>query len=757
MRTPLVVQLSLPLVLSSLIHAPLTWSREDSTPAGISIEARTPTGARVFIPRDSLDPQKSDGDPTTLAYDEKGHETGVVTQDIGTDAQASQVPTLSISCGSQIRFHAGQAGASAQERTAMLSSLLEVIQPDLPPSPLKGLGVGPFLNLPELVLQKPGASSNVIEEALRTQEVQNQKDQETLSQPYVQRPLPLAELQERMDRAITGLERQSELLSEIPLTEAEIGPADSDASNSMRPSEDTLSSAEAYRYRRLLSDALDRAKETQQVLKELELSPETLRDPEILSKTPATRELFPEKTPRITPPPITENNLASSAALSGPTQSKKRSTPSHSDSDALINRMLYLEGLKPEERQKALGAIGNQKTFKNGLVLLNNGEPGSINTVTAQTSKPKGSKAPTFESRSECERTAVSLVAQALSPELRQLELSSADYRAIWIYRKTGFFPKVPKYSEKRKKQIQRVADEFDAIDLYQREPLREGDLLVHRLAWEPSGRTYVIRNYDLKTYQAGVLEVGSGDRIQVQRNLLKLALSSPKQPNRLLASLGKRHLPTSPAPIALEPGYYALRLRPVQVQRCESRKLERAPSANTERPATTSQKPSHPMPPLSAARLSGDRKINPLQDAPGFRQSKRFRTAKEALLHYTARDAHGFYWVGMKRSERESVTTWDRSPSSEGAYLISRYELGQEESINSAKTQRVRIPVTYHLVGHTDLQGVITPPTRYTHVLSFELEKAPDQEHWRIISPASEQVFPYVHYFGAEGLTEGQ
>ncbi len=150
----------------------------------------------------------------------------------------------------------------------------------------------------------------------------------------------------------------------------------------------------------------------------------------------------------------------------------------------------------------------------------------------------------------------------------------------------------------------------------------------------------------------------------------------------------------------------------------------------------------------LFGVSLAGPATAGETAPRPTLDPHKRYKTPRDAILQYTARDAHGFYWTGMLQSERQALTRWERSPQNEGAYLISRYEVGDAE----VEGDKARVTVSYHLVGVTDFNGQITPPDRYLHSVTFELGRATPQDGWRILSPAPEAVAAYVHYSTMEG-----
>ncbi len=600
---PLLILVSL---LAAGIRAEPAFAREEQDEADLqSITIQTPDGMIGRVNKaEYLAARHGKGDPTVSMVLENGRWIAAVARD-STAVNESEVPTERISCGAEVKL-----------TTRMQPGTLDALF-----APEEGSRVYTFTDVQDLTRDSfKGAITlgndgvRVLDAALETQKQEsaeietetedqqspftvNPADQRVIEKEYAQVTPPI--LLERLTQATGHIRELQGELESIPFTPIEIpesweppplmdlasvieAPDRSPASPQQPP---VLTQAERFRYQRLLSNALDQAEEAKRALEELQKNPSLASEPEILAQIPAVRDLFTD--PAVLSPVVPQRPRSST-----PSPSSSAAASALSSSDALIKRTVLMAGLPPAAQSKTSAAMGNKVSLPSGRTLLHSGEIASArrkdpkqeikNAITEITQTPLALRASAIATFAEsvCTRYAKSLVKQAIHPETRKLSLTTGDYRAIWIYRKTGFFPKVPHYDPARKKILTQIADQFDAIDLYEHQSLSPGDLLVYRLAWEPSGHAYWVKGFEPVSKQVQVVELPAMDSAPAKRESFSLALQSPSKPGRLLASVGQLEVPGTPAPPALKPGYYALRLRPVEVSRCIERVSSRLASA---------------------------------------------------------------------------------------------------------------------------------------------------------------------------------
>jgi hypothetical protein len=100
-----------------------------------------------------------------------------------------------------------------------------------------------------------------------------------------------------------------------------------------------------------------------------------------------------------------------------------------------------------------------------------------------------------------------------LTADLRKGGLTIEDLNTIWVFRHTGVFPALPKYSPEREKFIRHTSEGFLAIDPYAHEAPRTGDLLIQRTHKilrapnDPKEHIFMVRDYNVGTWTAKVVE----------------------------------------------------------------------------------------------------------------------------------------------------------------------------------------------------------------------------------------------------------
>ncbi|HCM39346.1 MAG: hypothetical protein A2X97_01690 [Bdellovibrionales bacterium GWA1_52_35] len=176
------------------------------------------------------------------------------------------------------------------------------------------------------------------------------------------------------------------------------------------------------------------------------------------------------------------------------------------EQDSVIDRLLMFNGLLESERTALL-----QKLFlaENVRVALPNGQTKLIPLLH------NGYLNATGKSDLDCP----TFVAATLSPKFRKANLTTMDLRGIWSLSRTGELPKGVKWGNGREEILKKVAKGFEAVDIYIGEIPQPGDLLVHRIPWQPNGRVLIVKNYDQKKMIAQVAEPSTDGSRLVEYN----------------------------------------------------------------------------------------------------------------------------------------------------------------------------------------------------------------------------------------------
>ncbi len=209
-------------------------------------------------------------------------------------------------------------------------------------------------------------------------------------------------------------------------------------------------------------------------------------------------------------------------------------TASANTQDALVDRLVMLNGLPQGALQQALKSL---KLAETPELTLENGQKKKVPILH------NGYIFGGSMSGTDCS----AFVSTALPPDLRKGRFTTLDFTTMWIFRHSGKFPKPPLYREPHQSHVRQVAGGFDAIDIYKKEPLVTGDLLVFRLADATSGHVFIVRDFNPKSLDARVLEASQSSGTIKERNLNLSAYPATEK--------------TRP----LRPGLFALRLRASQ------------------------------------------------------------------------------------------------------------------------------------------------------------------------------------------------
>jgi hypothetical protein len=206
--------------------------------------------------------------------------------------------------------------------------------------------------------------------------------------------------------------------------------------------------------------------------------------------------------------------------------------------DGLVSRLLMLNGLTARERDAALAQL---KLVENRQLTLQNGQVLTVNLVH------NGYLFGGGKSAMDCS----SFVSSILPAEVRKGAFTTADFRAMWVYQRSGRLPMPPQYDSKRKTLVQDTAKAFIPIDIYRGDALAAGDLLVFRLPWMASGHILIVREFNPKT-----LEVKVVDASQTAGTIREWSLNLSVNPMWLPDRKPRK-------------GFTALRLKPVDTEVC--------------------------------------------------------------------------------------------------------------------------------------------------------------------------------------------
>lgn len=254
-----------------------------------------------------------------------------------------------------------------------------------------------------------------------------------------------------------------------------------------------------------------------------------------LSKNPALADIF-GGTPK-------DSEKAEAGATAGPPRRPaSHPGPGATSNDALTNRIVMLNGLPDEERERALEKL---KLLEASKFTLRGGK--QITVSLPHNGYMLGGGATAVDCSS--------FVSSLLPADLRKSRFTTLDFRSMWIYGRTAILPSPPKYSPERAALIKKTASAFIPIDLYDGETLKIGDILNFRFERDPIGHVVVVRSYNPDTMRAEIIEA-SQSAGGVRERTLNLSADP--------LSLRRRYL---------IPGLWALRLKPVSNHACTYRK----------------------------------------------------------------------------------------------------------------------------------------------------------------------------------------
>jgi hypothetical protein len=269
------------------------------------------------------------------------------------------------------------------------------------------------------------------------------------------RKLPIAEKREGIARAAQTLRKQQEHFDQADRS--------------------TMKPGERLRFRNLLSTASDKAQQALSV-EAFESAIPSLAQQSL--PTPSSAALSANST-----------QAASISAPVAPLAQTQAVSP-----DALTDRMVLLNALPTAKRQQILKTL---KLVETPSLKLKSGE-------TVQIAVPHngywlgGSKTGT-----DCS----GLASAALPADVRKLRFTTLDFRALYQISRTGKYTPPPEFEAERLETLTDLSKQFQAIQLQLGDPLKPFDLLVYRLADEPTGHVFIVEKYDPVQMEAQVIE----------------------------------------------------------------------------------------------------------------------------------------------------------------------------------------------------------------------------------------------------------
>ncbi|OFZ76682.1 MAG: hypothetical protein A3K03_12920 [Bdellovibrionales bacterium RIFOXYD1_FULL_44_7] len=325
-----------------------------------------------------------------------------------------------------------------------------------------------------------------------------EKDSAVVSEPYTKMPVPV--LGDHLNRAAQNLGKSAELLDQAS---------------------DGISRGELERFKRLYLNARDKA----------ELGAAEIARDEQAKGASATSPFMG----LMTPPG--SNPFAKTKALSDIFGSGM--SPAATSADGLVNRMIMLNGLPKDKLDQMMARLA---FLEKPTLTLNNGTTATIPLLHNGYILGGGATG------LDCSL----FVSSALPVEVRRGSFTTLDFRAIWIYKKTGKLYVPPKYKPDRAELIKQVAQAFIPLDIYNGDKLKTGDMLVYRLPWSTTGHVFVVKSFNPKNYKAEVIEASQSAGTTRERDLA-LSIYTPDSKIKLL-----------------RPGLLGLRLRPIKNTVCK-------------------------------------------------------------------------------------------------------------------------------------------------------------------------------------------
>lgn len=395
------------------------------------------------------------------------------------------------------------------------------VPPQVPPAPLNPPAAtqdNTVTTIGNAASISQGASDNELYQAAKSvREIVERSaadDQKRLSDAY--KDIPEAALADNLTRAQTNL---------------------TEASVAFQSPVQGMDSGDRIRFKNLFTDASDKAALGLSAIQEDKERRNVLGDQSPFAQLMGTDSANP---------------LAKSAALAdifGAVQ-----PASATSNDALVNRLLMLNGLSQEQQAQLVARLN---LVENRLVRLESGATKTIPVLH------NGYIFGAGKTGLDCS----SFVSSVLPPDVRKGRFTTFDMYSMYQLLRTGALPKPPLYQPDRAKVIRQASEAFTPVNLYAGEEPRTGDLLVYHVSWTPVGHVFIVKSYDSKLMRAEVIEAAQSAGTIRERGL-PLTADPPSKPVRIIRA-----------------GLYGLRIKPVSNRACSYRDHVTQPQAETSAP----------------------------------------------------------------------------------------------------------------------------------------------------------------------------
>lgn len=400
-------------------------------------------------------------------------------------------------------------GIPVRNRTVPLNTGAESRSPASPPSTTDPLSLIQDIasNVPASELLR-GA-----ELAHASNEHHSQDDQKHVAEAY--RSSSPSELQARLEQAHESLNEAANAMDSPTLT--------------------ALDPGDKARFKNMYLNAADKAQIAAQTLR-ASRTPAGLPALAVPSENPLTQ--FLSQGAQNTSLPNALSTVKNMLGLGG-SDVKSDSIPAKANSnDGLVNRQILFHGLPQDQANQVAAKLhfaeplqvpfGEGKT--QAIKLLHNGYLfGSLKTGM------------------DCS----SFVSSLLPADVRKTKFTTLDFRVMWLYARTGTFPQEGQYSRERRELIKQTSSAFIPINLEMGDHLGPGDILVYRMPSVLDGHVFIVKQYHPESLTVDTIEASQSAGTLRERTV-QLSVDPITAPVRFF-----------------RPGYFALRLKPVDNRAC--------------------------------------------------------------------------------------------------------------------------------------------------------------------------------------------
>jgi hypothetical protein len=172
-------------------------------------------------------------------------------------------------------------------------------------------------------------------------------------------------------------------------------------------------------------------------------------------------------------------------------------------SDEYARQLALLAGLPEDVRARLLANIDTIEVMVNGRRVRMPRLGALMEYADRSLASASGIGGGSLDSALPC----AAFLANAMPDELSRSKLTTLDWISVFNFRQSGSFPDRPQYTAERRRLIQDLAQHFDPIDAYRGNRPVPGDLIIHRIPGEDSGRLLMVRNYDPNTGSVEAME----------------------------------------------------------------------------------------------------------------------------------------------------------------------------------------------------------------------------------------------------------